>query len=60
MHEKEVLLLLKRYGVKVSEDTSLDSLGDTHFLISVLCLVIVEVKTKTKKTRPRVEVEQFF
>ena len=55
-----MLLLLKRYGVKVNEDTSLNSLGDTHFLISVLCLVIVEVKTKTKKTWPRVEVEQLF
>ena len=40
MHEKEVLLLLKRYGVKINEDTSLNSLDDTHFLISVSSLII--------------------
>ena len=60
MHEKGVLLLFKRYGIKVNEDISLNSPGDTHFLISVSCLVIGWGQNQNKKTWPRVEVEQLF
>ena len=60
MHEKEELLLLKRYGVKVNEDTSLNSLGNTHFLISELCLVNGWGQNQNENNLPRIKVEQLY